>query len=321
VFQGGTSVEANWTLPSDFTLTSVSSYRFWNFTPRNDDGLNVPASYNAGVSVETSSGPRNSAWRPGGFFDYVLGAYYFGNSLDNKSFAYYGPRPISGTARPPAPWPTSAASATGTSHRQFALFAQGTWHLTERLDFTAGVRGTYEEKAPGSPATIPSAVRRSRCGRYGPTAGPHAVPMIPVTSTNTAPALPGCSARAIASTKTCWATRRCPMAKSPAGQPGSGVRTDGRGRLLLVGTERANNAELGFKSTLWDRRLQLNANLFWTQVNGYQTNAYDQDNRVQYLTNAGSVRSRGVEGGKHRCRSGADIEPQRLVQRRELPVT
>lgn len=64
---------------------------------------------------------------------------------------------------------------------------------------------------------------------------------------------------------------------------------------LLIGTERANNAELGFKSTLWDRRLQLNANLFWTQVNAYQTNAYDDVNRVQYLTNAGSVRSRGVE--------------------------
>lgn len=64
---------------------------------------------------------------------------------------------------------------------------------------------------------------------------------------------------------------------------------------LLIGTERANNAELGFKSTLWDKRLQLNANLFWTQVNGYQTNAYDANNRVQYLTNAGSVRSRGVE--------------------------
>ena len=52
VHQGGTSVEANWTLPSDFTLTSISSYRFWNFTPANDDGLNVAANYNAGVSVE-----------------------------------------------------------------------------------------------------------------------------------------------------------------------------------------------------------------------------------------------------------------------------
>ena len=64
---------------------------------------------------------------------------------------------------------------------------------------------------------------------------------------------------------------------------------------LLIGTERANNAELGFKSTLWDHRLQLNANVFWTQVNAYQTNAYDAANRVQYLTNAGSVRSRGIE--------------------------
>ncbi|MGC3535208.1 TonB-dependent receptor, partial [Pseudomonas aeruginosa] len=28
----------------------------------------------------------------------------------------------------------------------FALFAQGTWHHTERLDFSGGLRGTYEEK-------------------------------------------------------------------------------------------------------------------------------------------------------------------------------
>ena len=74
---------------------------------------------------------------------------------------------------------------------------------------------------------------------------------------------------------------------------------------MLIGTERANNAELGFKSTLWDRRLQLNANLFWTQVNGYQTNAYDQDNRVQYLTNAGSVCSRAWKWKAPWCRSRA----------------
>lgn len=94
MFQGGTSLEANWTLPSDFTLTSVSAYRWWNFTPRNDDGLNVPASYNAGVSVEDKQWSQEFrlASPTGGFFDYVLGAYYFGSDLDNKSFAYYGPK-------------------------------------------------------------------------------------------------------------------------------------------------------------------------------------------------------------------------------------
>ncbi|MGE8356036.1 MAG: TonB-dependent receptor domain-containing protein, partial [Microvirgula sp.] len=69
---------------------------------------------------------------------------------------------------------------------------------------------------------------------------------------------------------------------------------------LLVGPERVNNLDLGLKSTLWDRRVLLNANLFWAEVHGYQTTtlvpvqslsgAY-----VQVLTNAGDVRTRGAE--------------------------
>ncbi|MCE6983415.1 TonB-dependent receptor, partial [Pseudomonas frederiksbergensis] len=56
----------------------------------------------------------------------------------------------------------------------FALFAQGTWHLTERLDFTAGVRGTYEEKsawvdraAPVGGAAVAGAAATARQGRVG----------------------------------------------------------------------------------------------------------------------------------------------------------
>jgi iron complex outermembrane receptor protein len=41
VHQGGSSVEANWNLAGDFTLTSISAYRYWHFTPANDDQLNV----------------------------------------------------------------------------------------------------------------------------------------------------------------------------------------------------------------------------------------------------------------------------------------
>ncbi|EZI27626.1 TonB-dependent receptor [Pseudomonas extremaustralis] len=298
VFQGGTSLEANWTLPSDFTLTSVSSYRFWNFTPRNDDGLNVPASYNAGVSVEDKQWSQEFrlASPTGGFFDYVLGAYYFGNSLDNKSFAYYGPQADiwNGT-------PTGAlanVSSVGNGHIRtdsFALFAQGTWHLTERLDFTAGVRGTYEEKSawvtrdsPVGGAAVTGAAATARRGRTG------AYDSGDLNQYSTSPSgLLNLSYR--------FNENLLGYATLSHGEKSGGINLAvGSAPMagadsLLVGTERANNAELGFKSTLWDRRLQLNANLFWTQVNGYQTNAYDQDNRVQYLTNAGSVRSRGVE--------------------------
>jgi iron complex outermembrane receptor protein len=298
VHQGGTSVEANWTLPSDFTLTSISSYRFWNFTPRNDDGLNVPASYNAGVSVEDKqySQEFRLASPKGEFFDYVVGAYYFGSDLDNKSFAYYGPQADiwNGTV----PGALANVTSVGNGHIKtdsFALFAQGTWHLTERLDFTAGVRGTYEEKsawvtrdAPLGGATVTGAAATARRGRAG------AYDSGDLNQYSSSPSgLLNLSYR-ITDDVLGYATLSHGE-KSGGVNLAVGSAPVAGADSLLIGTERANNAELGFKSTLWDHRLQLNANVFWTQVNAYQTNAYDAENRVQYLTNAGSVRSRGVE--------------------------
>jgi iron complex outermembrane receptor protein len=298
VHQGGTSVEANWTLPSDFTLTSISSYRFWNFTPRNDDGLNVPASYNAGVSVEDKqySQEFRLASPKGEFFDYVVGAYYFGSDLDNKSFAYYGPQADiwNGTA----PGALANVTSVGNGHIKtdsFALFAQGTWHLSERLDFTAGVRGTYEEKsawvtrdAPLGSATVTGAAATARRGRAG------AYDSGDLNQYSSSPSgLLNLSYR-ITDDVLGYATLSHGE-KSGGVNLAVGSAPVAGADSLLIGTERANNAELGFKSTLWDHRLQLNANVFWTQVNAYQTNAYDAENRVQYLTNAGSVRSRGVE--------------------------
>ncbi|MCU1717385.1 TonB-dependent receptor [Pseudomonas sp. 5P_3.1_Bac2] len=298
VFQGGTSLEANWTLPSDFTLTSVSAYRWWDFTPRNDDGLNVPAAYNSGVSVEDKQWSQEFrlASPKGGLFDYVLGAYYFGSDLTNKSFTYYGPQADvwNGTA----PGALSNVTSIGDGKIRtdsFALFAQGTWHLTERLDFTAGVRGTYEEKsarvrrnAPvgGVAVSGPAATqRRGRTGAYDSG------------DLNQYSATPS----GLLNLSYRFTDELLGYATLSHGEKSGGVNLAvgsapvAGADSLLVGTERANNAELGFKSTWWNQRLQFNANLFWTQVNGYQTNAYDDANRVQYLTNAGSVRSRGIE--------------------------
>lgn len=298
VHQGGTSVEANWTLPSDFTLTSVSSYRFWNFTPRNDDGLNVPASYNAGVSVEDKqySQEFRLASPKGEFFDYVVGAYYFGSDLDNKSFAYYGPQADIWNGTPAGA--LANVTSVGKGHIKtdsFALFAQGTWHLSERLDFTAGVRGTYEEKnasvsrnAPLGGVAVAGAAANARRGRAG------VYDSGDLKQYSSSPSgLLNLSYR-ITDDVLGYATLSHGE-KSGGVNLAVGSAPTAGADSLLIGTERANNAELGFKSTLWDHRLQLNANVFLTQVNAYQTNAYDAANRVQYLTNAGSVRSRGIE--------------------------
>ena len=298
VFQGGTSLEANWTLPSDYTLTSITSYRWWDFTPRNDDGLDVAATYNAGVSVNDKQWSQEFriASPTGGFFDYVAGAYYFGSDLDNKSFTYYGPKADiwNGTAT----GALADVNSVGNGHistNSFALFAQGTWHLTPQLDFTAGLRGTYEEKsawvtrnAPVGGAAVTGAAAAARQARVG------AYDSGDLNQYSTSPS-------GLLNLTYHFNDNVLGYASLSHGEKSGGVNlTVGSAPTagadsLLIGTERANNAELGVKSTLWDRRLQLNANLFWTQVNGYQTTAYDDSTRAQYLTNAGSVRSRGVE--------------------------
>ncbi|XEG69829.1 TonB-dependent receptor [Pseudomonas sp. abacavir_1] len=298
VFQGGTSLEANWKLANDFSLTSISSYRWWDFTPRNDDGLNVAAAYNAGVSVRDKqwSQELRLASPTGGFFDYVLGAYYFGQDLDNHSFNLYGPQADiwNGTAS----GALANVTSLGDGHidtDSYALFAQGTWHLTDRLDFTAGLRGTYEEKsasvsrdAPLGGAAVSGAALAARNGR----AGAYDSGDLSVYSF---------SPSGLLSLNYHFNDNLMGYASLSHGEKSGGVNltvasapTAGADSLL-VGSERANDAELGIKSTLFDHRLILNANLFATVVHGYQANAYDEATRTSYLTNAGDVRSRGVE--------------------------
>jgi iron complex outermembrane receptor protein len=67
---------------------------------------------------------------------------------------------------------------------------------------------------------------------------------------------------------------------------------------LYVSPEKATDYEIGFKSTLFERRLQVNANLFLTNVTDYQATQLQESSPgifVQVLSNIGKVRSKGLE--------------------------
>lgn len=303
VHQGGSSVEANWNLNGGFKLTSISAYRYWHFTPANDEQLNVSAINNTGVEVHDRqfSQEIRLASPTGGAFDYVLGAYAFNQNLGNKTFTDYGPladRYLLGTNLDALNNTYSKANGKIETD-SFALFAQGTWHLTDKLDFTAGLRGTYEEKdakvqrfspVGGAPVTGAGAVvRRNQLGAYDSG---------DLSLYNFSPS-------ALLSLSYQFTDDLLGYASLSHGEKSGGVNlavasapTAGADSLL-VGPERANDAELGIKSTLFDNRLQLNANIFWTGIHGYQATTLYQPagstQLVSVLSNAGSVRSRGLE--------------------------
>lgn len=303
VHQGGSSVEANWNLAGGYTLTSISAYRYWHFTPANDESLNVPALLNTGVEVHDRqfSQEIRLASPTGGAFDYVVGAYVFNQNLGNKTFTDYGSQAdlflLGANLGAINNVSTKANGKIETD--SYALFAQGTWHLTDRLDFTAGLRGTYEEKdanikrfAPVGGAAVTgqaAAIRAAQLGAYDSG---------DLSLHNAAPSF-------LLSLAYRFDEDLLGYASLAHGEKSGGVNLAvgsapvAGADSLLVGPERANDAELGFKSTLLDRRLLLNANLFWTGIHGYQATTLYQapgsTNVVQVLANAGSVRSRGLE--------------------------
>ncbi|HEJ4520917.1 TPA: TonB-dependent receptor [Pseudomonas aeruginosa] len=303
VHQGGSSLEANWNLAGGYRLTSISAYRYWHFTPANDEQLNVSAINDTGVEVHDRqfSQEIRLASPAGGAFDYVVGAYAFRQNLGNKTFTSYGPLVdlyLLG-ANLGALNDTYSKASGKIETDSFALFAQGTWHLTERLDFTAGLRGTYEEKnakverfAPLGGAAVGgvgAAVRNGQLGAYDSG---------DLSQYNFAPS-------ALLSLSYQFSDDLLGYASLSHGEKSGGVNLavgsapSAGADSLLVGPERANDAELGLKSTLFDRRLLLNANLFWTGIHGYQATTLYQapgsTQLVQVLANAGSVRSRGLE--------------------------
>ncbi|MBD1599568.1 TonB-dependent receptor [Pseudomonas typographi] len=297
-FQGGASVEVNWRAPSDFTLTSITAYRWWDFTPNNDDGLDISVYRNNGVAVKDKqySQEIRLASPIGDAYDYVVGAYYYRQVLNNYGATLYGSDADNflGTAQGALANVDSFTNGHITTN-SYALFGQLTLHLAPRLDLALGVRGTYEEKdawvqrqAPTGGASVSGAAATARQAQLG------AFDSGDLSQYSFSPST-------MASLSYRFNDQLLGYTTLSHGEKSGGVnlavgsaRTAGAGSLL-IGSERSNNLEVGLKSTLFDQRLLLNANLFLTRVTGYQATAYDPDVRANYLTNAGAVRSRGAE--------------------------
>jgi iron complex outermembrane receptor protein len=296
VHQGGASAEATWTLADDAKFTSITAWRRWNFVPRNDDGLPVPVTLNVGASANHKQFTQELRWAtPSGRpVESVFGAYYYYQELSNNSFTVNGPLADIYNGNPAGAWANVVSNAPGELRvNSYALFGQSTWHATDRLDLTAGVRASYEDKrarvirlAPVGGAAVTGAALAARNGRFG------AFDSGDLGLTQASPT-------ALLSAGYKVQKDMLLYTSLSHGEKSGGINlaVPGAGGIasMLVGAERANALELGVKSAWLDNRLQLNGNLFTTIVHGYQSNAYDPESRTSYLTNAGDVRTRGVE--------------------------
>ncbi len=296
VEQGGTSVEANWKF-GDSTLTSISAYRFWDFKPYNDaDGVSLSAIINAAQQVNDEQLSQEIRWASPSDreVEYVAGLYYFYQSQDNKLFTQYGPDAGIWFNRPQ--FIDGYTQTDQDLHtRSYSLFAQATWHVTEDFSLTGGIRGTREQKN-----TVVN-----RLPPTGPDPGiaallpPYYSGDLERTDTNYSGLL-SASYKLTDDAQLYASIAR--GAKSGGINPSVPPSVAGglpANETLFIEPEIALDYELGVKTNLLGHRIQLNGNLFWTDVDDYQATRLGLFSgtgvSTQILSNIGSVRTRGVE--------------------------
>jgi iron complex outermembrane receptor protein len=293
VQQGGITLQGDWTLPGDYKLTSITGYRFWNFSPHNDaDATNLPM-LEAGVQnhdQQFSQELRISSPKGDGPIDYTAGLYYFWQGQKTNQYSTYSSYPAVALAfGPQFVGKTQLVDARLRTH-SYAAFVQGNWHIQDDLTLTVGLRNTLEQKTMAIYRNLDHTVLNPAVPNFDSTG-------VSPKSNNLAETValawqwqPDINLYAsYAHGAKAGATNNSPPPSIPLARA-----------PLVVYPEKADDVEIGAKTELFDRQLVLNVDAFYSLVRNYQATSFfiDPSNPAlagSVLTNVGAVRTRGFE--------------------------
>ncbi|WP_404712613.1 TonB-dependent receptor [Sphingomonas sp. MMS24-J13] len=299
-----------------FNLTSISAYRNWKWLP-NYDGDQFGADIATQGIVTTRQQQVSQEFRitspAGKTIEYTAGLYYFWQKANDDQLSLYATDASGWLTTPNTTSPTAAASALPEAALNglgayskvipqtwsYAAYSQATWNISPRFRLTGGLRFTYEHKTgsynafpTGTYASLDSfplaqqAAIAARRNVLAPTGSYSASKNTNNLSWNTVAAYDlGDNIHAYASYSRGYKS------------PGINLVAQSNGVSIFVKPERVDDYEVGVKSRLLNGHLELNADLFWADDNNYQANFVNTTvtPNVQYITNVGKLRSRGVE--------------------------
>ena len=295
---GGVSAQIDWSLPA-FVLTSVTAARFWNWWPANDSDYTplsvVTASQNGDYQRQFSQELRIASSGTNRV-DYTGGLYLFREEIKADILQSYGNAATAFLINPALPavigtgYALNAAASYHTT--SLAAFGQAVWRVTPRLNLTGGLRYTYDRKtgwfnqtvsggAPLTGALAPYAAYRLALGApdaYTVSSDGGDLSGLVDLSYQVTPNILTYATYSRGSK-----SGGLNLAQLPAAAP------------TVVAAETLDHYEIGAKTRLFERRVTLNADLFWEDDRNYQANIYDTSLGKQYLSNVPKVRSRGVE--------------------------
>ncbi len=302
--QWGTALELNWdNVFGDYSIKSTSSYREWDNHSLEDGVVRIPLDLLARESdyASTSISQEVQLISPlSDTYDYVAGVYYYQEDYSiaqtfnlGTAFCPIAVR-VKLAGKPQAvidattaaclamPQQNATPADFDQSTTSLAAYYQGTWHVTDKLDITGGIRYSDDDKD----ATMVVAPTNAIAGSFLAGAEDHQLNFTDSQVTwllNTkyqvdsdlmvfATASTGFKAGGFNSVMT-----------------GGGLTADQR----ILESEEVTNYELGVKSTLLDGSMTANATLFRTDIDNFQDRSFKG---LEFLTsNVGELRQQGLE--------------------------
>jgi len=339
----GVSNELNYHLDG-LTLTSVSAYEFFQFRPLNGAG-NVPFPVSrSGYDVDddqfsqefrvASPADQDFEWQGG-----LYGLREFIGTIDRTIYfqdasAYYlgttaNPNPIVNPALLNGVQEDKWGKADTTS---IAAFLHGTWHVTDALDLTAGVRDTLEWKYAADPSSYSgtgdspnlaeTAYLLQNFGGLNGIADSSSGTLAVKNKNGTYSFVPYHMNGALSAIETHNSAsllvnpsyKIAPnvlvyVAASTGEKSGAAVtnaiafaNTTGQVVPIFTKPETSVDYEFGLKTDWFDKRVEANINVYDDHIYNYQTSVEQSLGVVgglqqfaNYLSTAGQVRLRGVE--------------------------
>ncbi|MGK6324138.1 TonB-dependent receptor [Sphingomonas sp. DT-51] len=321
------------------TLTSITAWRLWTFDPPQDSDTspldiyqNMAISHSDQFSQEVrlASNRRSQLeWQAGVFLYYSkLEDHYVVHQFGADVIPWYNAyNTIAGTAFTPIPLSfrsqltgVQIIEVTTVSNRTAAVYGQATWHVTERLDATGGLRYTYDRKNGTSPVdtsqlptALPSnitnaqllafynaidAVQRNpgvvyRVPGYPTTVATNGYPLNLETSNDNLSGTFSLSYK-ITPEITSYVTYA-------TGFQAGGLDLNNRSlnpSAPPIQPTTTTNIEAGVKASLLDRQLTVSLAAYQEKLDGFQTSisfVLPDGTPQRGATNVGDIRARGVE--------------------------
>ncbi|HBK90084.1 MAG TPA: TonB-dependent receptor [Parvularcula sp.] len=321
----GASLQGDFTMFSDHTLTMIGAYRNWeNVEVREGDFLpraivGTAQLHDRGI-VETDqySFEARLASPQDQTVSYVLGGFVWRS--DNTQFFLRDDITCATSTLPVAPSGATPCDVTDTVNTIFptansfsdvemtnyAFFGNATWNLTDAFRMIGGVRWTRDdvefthERAPG--VNLATGLPATGPGVSGNPAGGLTSATPPGNGTNISAGETdnsNFSGRVIAQYD--FTDGVMGYASYSRGYKGPAFNVffnhTAPTNSVPIGAETSNSYEAGFKSRMFDDRLQLNVAGFYAVYDGFQANNFVLLNGtiITNLTNAGKVSTAGFE--------------------------